>query len=149
METIFDHNPTQEELDCMDNEYSGPDKEKYLEDLNRRAEVFKSSVEYEATCDMQHLSKLRNDQQGLKKYTKILDDKFVIFQGTDYDTDRDEDYDAEIEAHPATKHSGIDEIIFEQLSGNANIIGDIILTDSTGKTSVISINSEGQILWTN
>lgn len=96
---------------------------------------------------------------GKKHGVKILTDKYVIFQGNDYNS-RDVDYDAFLDASPATGRSGITEVVFAQLSGNASSIsssGDcatlpeplcIILQGGT-RSSVITINSEGQILWTN
>ena len=78
----------------------------------------------------------------------IEEDQYIIFQGVDY-ASRDEDYDAFIEANPNIEHSGLDEVVFDQLTGDANA-GDIIITDpTTSRTSTISINSEGQIIWTN
>lgn len=45
--------------------------------------------------------------------------------------------------------AGLSEIKFSQLSGDASVEGDITISDSAGHVSVISINSEGRILWTN
>ncbi|MDQ5922518.1 MAG: GspH protein [Patescibacteria group bacterium] len=73
---------------------------------------------------------------------------YVIFQGTDY-ANRDIDYDVVIDASSSTSFSGINEIVFERLSGNAITIGDINLVDDRNHTSTISISSMGQILWTN
>lgn len=44
--------------------------------------------------------------------------------------------------------NGLQEISFEQLSGNANATGTITLSD-TAQSSTITIGSEGQIFWTN
>jgi len=82
-------------------------------------------------------------------------DSYVIFQGSSYDsrTAEDKNYDAIFDAPRATKHGGsvneIEEIVFDRLSGNVNTPGEMTLIDATGRTSVISINSEGQILWSN
>ncbi len=79
---------------------------------------------------------------------KILDDKFIIFEGATYDPDSE--LNVKLEANKAITHAGISEVIFEPLTGDVSSTGNIILTDpTTGKTSTISINSEGQILWTN
>ena len=45
--------------------------------------------------------------------------------------------------------SGLSDVVFSQLSGDAAPEGNITITDEVGHISVISINSEGQILWTN
>lgn len=79
---------------------------------------------------------------------KVLDDKFIIFEGATYNPDSE--LNVNLEASKAITHAGMSEVVFEQLTGNVSSPGDIILTDSTtGKTSTISINSEGQILWSN
>jgi prepilin-type N-terminal cleavage/methylation domain-containing protein len=73
---------------------------------------------------------------------------YVIFQGKSYE-ERDEEYDIAIEMKSSTKHEGTSEVTFEQLSGNVSLIGEMIITDEKGNTSIISINKEGQIKWTN
>lgn len=73
---------------------------------------------------------------------------YVIFQGTDY-ASRDADYDIVIDSSSSTSFSGINEIVFDRLSGNTTTTGDINLTDDRNHTSIISISSQGQILWTN
>lgn len=77
---------------------------------------------------------------------KIFPDKFVIFQGEDYSS-RDTDFDIFLEASSSVVHDGTDEVVFTQLSGKADP-GEIIFT-SEAHTSTITINSEGQIIWTN
>jgi len=86
--------------------------------------------------------------EGKPHGVKILDNKFIIFQGTDY-VSADRDYDAIMDANPNMLHGGLPEVVFEQLSGDVDTPGDITLTDNySGRKSTISINSEGQILWT-
>ncbi|MDQ5954247.1 MAG: hypothetical protein QG583_175 [Patescibacteria group bacterium] len=87
-------------------------------------------------------------EDGKPHGVKILNDKYIIFQGSSF-TSRDEDYDAEIEINPNTTYSGMNEIVFAQLSGDISTAGDITLTDTTGRISTISINNEGQVIWTN
>ena len=78
----------------------------------------------------------------------IEDDQYIIFQGSSFAT-RDAGFDTLIEANPSINHTGLDEVVFDQLTGDATA-GDITLTDpANGRESVISINSEVQILWTN
>jgi len=81
---------------------------------------------------------------------------YTLFQGDSYatrDTAVDEVLDARYEGVSAVVPSFTD-IVFAQLSGKAvaNPLGvaTITLIDSAGKdTSTISINTEGQISWTN
>ena len=74
-------------------------------------------------------------------------DSYVMFQGTSYAT-RDMDVDIVIDADGSTLQGGISEVVFEQLSGDALLNGDIMLTNGE-RTSVITVGSEGQIIWTN
>lgn len=75
--------------------------------------------------------------------------EFIIFQGSSY-AGRDASHDASLEANTGLVHAGINEVVFSQLTGDAlSGAGDIILRDpATGRESIISINSEGQIIWT-
>lgn len=73
---------------------------------------------------------------------------YVIFQGESYE-ERDEEYDIAIEMKSSTKYEGDSEITFEQLSGDTSGTKEITVIDERGNTSLISINKEGQIKWTN
>jgi len=65
-------------------------------------------------------------------------------------TSEDTDQDVPIDANPNFDYSGLNEVVFRQLSGEAISPGSIVISDNTGThTSTITINSEGQILWTN
>jgi len=77
METIFDFSPNKEEWSFMEKNYSGSTFEEYKDDLKRRADHFKSSVEYEAAIDLQDLFKVRNDRLNFEKYSKILQFNFA------------------------------------------------------------------------
>ena len=83
---------------------------------------------------------------------------YVIFQSGDGNSNylnRDDDFDSIFEINPTTKNGvnmqpdEIDEVLFEQLSGDVTVDGVITLTDDAGHTSIITISSEGQISWTN
>jgi len=73
----------------------------------------------------------------------IQADKYVIFQGASFAT-RDAALDENIDAAGNIVHAGISEVVFEQLSGDANAPGDIILSDGV-RSATISINNEGRI----
>ena len=72
MKTIFDLNVTREESQVMDKDYYGTSVDTYLEDLKKRAEHNNTSVEFEATCDLQELAQIRKDESAYEKYTLIL-----------------------------------------------------------------------------
>lgn len=78
----------------------------------------------------------------------LQSDAYVIFQGNVFDPF--DPLNQRFRANHAVIHSGTapDEIIFDQLSGATDDVGTILLSGQ-GKTSTITIGSEGQISWTN
>lgn len=80
-------------------------------------------------------------------------DKYTIFQGSTW-ASRDGEVDEVIEINPVIEISTSlllpFDVIFAQLSGDVLIgVLDITISDDTFHTSIISLNSEGQIKWTN
>lgn len=71
--------------------------------------------------------------------------KYIIFQGPDYSL-RDQSQDELFDANSQINVSGLSEIVFAQLSADANASGVIDLTDGIRNQS-IEINNEGGILW--
>ncbi len=78
--------------------------------------------------------------------------KYVIFESENEEpnySNRKPDLDLAFDADVTTMISGdISEVAFQNLSGLVADPGDIILTSPEGKSSTISITSEGQITWT-
>lgn len=93
-------------------------------------------------------------------YIDTTNRKYVIFQGATY-VSRDSDQDAPIDANNLTTWKGVNEVVFAELSGDAASADSspdcaseaepicIIVGDQASRTSVITVNSEGQILWSN
>lgn len=73
METIFDFNPSATELSHMQMTYKALDKDKYIADLEQRARLFDTSVDYERVSDLQELAKIRGNDADFSKYTRILE----------------------------------------------------------------------------
>ncbi len=73
----------------------------------------------------------------------IEPNRYTIFQGSSY-VSRRQERDQVFIASPAVALSGLQEIIFQQLSGDASASGTIILT-SGEINRAISINYEGRI----
>ena len=91
----------------------------------------------------QALNNINQEPHGVK----FLSNSYVIFQGADYeDLLRDTSFDEAIDAANSVAHSGLDEVVFEQLSGDASASGEIILSDGV-RTVGISINNEGRTSW--
>ncbi len=72
---------------------------------------------------------------------------YTVFQGASYGLEPA--YNDVISANRGTKHTGVSDVVFAQLSGRANPSGDITLVDSLGNQSVVTVGSEGEIRWTN
>ena len=73
--------------------------------------------------------------------------EYVIFQGTSYSAP--DPLNERFSVNDNVVISGLLNVVFSQLSGDAAPEGDITIADDAGHTSVITINGEGQILWTN
>ncbi|HEY9585496.1 MAG TPA: prepilin-type N-terminal cleavage/methylation domain-containing protein [Candidatus Paceibacterota bacterium] len=73
--------------------------------------------------------------------------QYILFQGAAYAT-RDSVVDEVTGVSPLVKHSGLTEVVFAQLSGDASSTGDIILSGTAGQVSTTSVNAVGQIAWT-
>lgn len=73
METIFDFNPSPDELSGMQMTYKALDKDKYIQDLEQRAKLFDTSVDYERVSDLQELAKIRGDDAAFSKFTRMLE----------------------------------------------------------------------------
>ena len=68
---------------------------------------------------------------------------YVLFEGENYAASANKIF---FESSSAISHSGISEVVFEQLSGKANVSGgDLILKDNIRSDIIISINYEGRI----
>src|SRR3989344_6838287 len=71
--------------------------------------------------------------------------EFVLFQGDSYsDPGRDTSLDQEISLNSGIAVTGINEVVFEQLTGNASIAGDMVLSYGV-QSAVITFNEEGRI----
>ncbi len=73
VETIFDFNPSPDELSAMQMTYKALDKHTYMEDLQQRALLFDTSIDYERVSDLQELAKIRGDDAAFSKFTRMLE----------------------------------------------------------------------------
>jgi prepilin-type N-terminal cleavage/methylation domain-containing protein len=75
---------------------------------------------------------------------------YTLFQGDNYDSNNPEN--EIIEVNPTVTISGISDVVFHVLSGDASAtpanMGDVVLTDTTGHIATTTIYSVGQISWT-
>ena len=76
----------------------------------------------------------------------IESDKYIVFQGSTYDSSDSNNATFQSTITTAKTPSTLD-IVFSQLSGTTTAIAVTLV--GGGHTSVISIGSEGQITWTN
>lgn len=70
---------------------------------------------------------------------------YTLFQGSTY-ISRNTSYDEIIPSSPIISKNGLEEVIFQQLSGETSTVGSITLSNATDSI-VISINAIGQINW--
>lgn len=71
---------------------------------------------------------------------------YIIFQGSSYAL-RNQTYDELLKKNNSINSSGLQEVVFEQLTGNLTTLeGDITLSNNV-KSINISLNSEGRINW--
>jgi len=75
----------------------------------------------------------------------IQNSNFIIFKGDSY-VSRDPIYDETIPTNSSVSKSGLQEIVFEQLTANSSASGDIILNNAF-HSLIISLNNEGRINW--
>ncbi|HTN08784.1 hypothetical protein [Agriterribacter sp.] len=73
METIFDYDPSPEELSGMQMTYKTLDTHKYMEDLEQRATLFDTSIDYERISDLQELARIRRNDAAFSKFTRMLE----------------------------------------------------------------------------
>ena len=86
---------------------------------------------------------------GIALHPLAPENKYIIFQGSNF-ANRDATIDEIISLGYAINIAGDTEIIFSNLSGDATPAqSSITISDKAGHSSVITINSEGQITWTN
>ena len=78
----------------------------------------------------------------------FLAGQYIIFQGNVYVSGNSLNQ-VIVSNNPNAAVAGMTDVVFSQLSGEAAPAGNITVSDSFGHTSVISINSAGQITWTN
>jgi prepilin-type N-terminal cleavage/methylation domain-containing protein len=76
---------------------------------------------------------------------------YVIFQGSIYNPL--DPTNERMSENSAITTRGVSDVIFAQLSGDAsttpNGIWNVVVDDTTGNTSTLTFNTEGEITWTN
>jgi Tfp pilus assembly protein FimT len=70
---------------------------------------------------------------------------YVVFQGDSYAL-RNPAYDQTIPKNPVINASGLSEVVFKQLNGDSQTVGNIILNNGR-RSAIILINNEGKIDW--
>ncbi len=108
-----------------------------------------SNLNSERQTAISLLQKVRNSSMANINETKhgiYFDaDKYTIFQGENYSS-RNPAYDEIIYINPIIIKSGLQEVVFEQLTGKPSAVGNIVLSNQT-RSIIISIENEGRINW--
>jgi len=82
---------------------------------------------------------------GKKHGVYITEHSYVLFQGDSYLT-RDVSEDEIVYPKRLIVITGLQEIVFELLSGSSKTPGNIVLSDENANTYTVSINTEGVII---
>lgn len=72
---------------------------------------------------------------------KLVDDKMILYKGTDYPT-RDSNYDEEIQIPKSIQITGTSDITYQKSSGSSSFSGNLTITDQKD-TSILTINRKG------
>lgn len=107
-----------------------------------RGSSFHSDVDIFASVLQRSRARAINNVNESKHGVFIDSDKYVLFQGASYGSKPA--FDQPILRNPGLNFNGPSEIIFDQISGDADFEGDIIITGN-GKEATITINHEGLI----
>jgi hypothetical protein len=89
------------------------------------------------------INNIDNSKHGF--YFDETNDKYIVFDGDFFDHLKIDQY-LLVQKNSAITISGLNDIVFDQLTGNATPTGDLILSDNIS-SSTISINQEGRIDW--
>jgi len=119
---------------------------------NYRGDAFRSEVNSLGitlqTARADALNNINQKKHGVAMHPGGYDG-YIVFEGDSY-ASADHSRDKDIKANYGVTFGPLSptEIVFEQLSGNANFDGDITLYDpERNMTTAISINHEGKISW--
>ncbi len=74
----------------------------------------------------------------------VTTSKAIIFQGSSYDT-RDADFDESLEILSSFGLSGLDEVVFQKLTGNTSSTGSIVISSTNNESKTITINEQGTV----
>lgn len=124
----------------------------FMEINNYRGDAFRSEVNSLGiglqTARADALNNINQKQHGVAVHPGGYDG-YIIFEGGSYATaDHSLDQSTKASYGVSFAPTSPGEIIFDQLSGDANYDGDITLIDpERNMTAVISINHEGKISW--
>lgn len=114
-----------------------------------------SALQYSRATAMGNMCRNNTDSScvgGRSHGVHLADSSITLFQtssaASDYSS-RDASADLVLPLSPATVLSGVTDVVFAQLSGDVAVPGEMTLTSVGGRSSKITIGSEGQIEWTN
>lgn len=86
----------------------------------------------------------RNSYHGDGWGVRILDKSVVLYKGNSYEN-RDQSFDEVLELSSLTTFSGILDVSFEAKTGFPTQIGNVNVSDDTGRSKTIEINKLGLV----
>jgi len=106
--------------------------------------VFNSEKETLVTLLYSARSRALNNISGFSHGVHIDKEGYTIFKGETYD--EDDPGNLLVERNNVIHIEGISEVVFAALSGNPNVVGEIVVTKGE-QTGSIFIENEGKITW--
>jgi len=86
-----------------------------------------------------------NNIDAMSHGVYIDEENVTLFRGNNYQT-RDEELDEIFKRSQAFEVEGLEEIVFDQLTGETTASGTVTI-QGQGRSTTISINNEGRIDW--
>ena len=98
-----------------------------------------TTIEVVKKAQFLSLTNSENSEWGVK----FKNNDVILFKGSSY-LNREKDSDVIYKTNDWVKFEGLDEIVFEKLTGKPNAVGNILLTSSL-ETAVLTVNENGNI----
>jgi prepilin-type N-terminal cleavage/methylation domain-containing protein len=85
---------------------------------------------------------------GLPHGVHISANQLVLFQGVTYNPNDDANVYVPLQ-NPTIALGGLTDVVFAQLTADVGAPGVIAVTDTEGRSAIVTVGSEGQISWSN
>ncbi len=108
----------------------------------------KNNLSVAAEAVANNLRRAQAFSQGVKEDdswgVRVTDGDVVVFKGNDF-ASRDQSFDEIFEISSAIVFSDLQEVVFQEFSGEPNNSGTFVLTSLNGEAANVSINEKGMV----